>query len=1025
MFEMGSERLPGWLQALGYDGAEASLHQSGDAIDAAHPYASELGDLLRPDGQIRAQAVFDVQGFPTVVFFEDDGTLLQSREQLDRIRQRIWNQNLISIVMVVNEDGLIAFPLDRKGKPSKELKLSDASLYGPMSAADVRSNEIRQRFPEWFKKESRVDRQLLKNLGATIELLIDAGHEKEIAQTLMGQALFISYLEHRGIVSETYRGRRKVDAFQSLVASNDLAGIKKLIAKLRGDFNGDFLSPDKDTGELWDHVNAEAFPILSNFLKRVDASSGQQSFWNYDFSYIPVELLSGIYETFIGDERHATGAYYTPRALAVLVVDQVFASSKDPLGEYIYDGACGSGILLTTAFRRMVGFAEARINRQLTLTERIDLLKERIFGSDLNKSACKVTAFSLYLSLLENLKPSDVLALQENENVKLPPLKHNLVSGEILGDFFSPSNPFASKPRFSLLISNPPWREPDGDERTTADVYAEKTSRVTRTHRQMAADFAFRAADCLIEGGRICLITPGSLFLAPSSQEFVRGWALSNRIHQIINFGDLKEFLFDDAEHSCLVVTASPRRHDANGIPPDEMIDYWAPKCDTSLAFGRLTLASGDRHAVQAQAVASDCSRLVTLMWGNEADLALLRRLRRLGTFEEMTGGKKPRWIRRKGMHRFDAHVKVPVSTKSLRNHPFVEIGALKRGLPIVLTEDLIPFPAELKEVAKLSDELLSTFEGPRILFPDGASTGLEIRACYLDARASFTSSVGVIAGTVQDADLLRFAAAYLRSDLIKYYLAMSAYQIVIDRPKVTLENVGTFPFVAPESHPNPKLAKAVLKKVAKLLATLEPKNVLRAVDEFSSVRDGLNDLVFDYFELTDAEKLLVQETVTEIVPSIKPRGFSSLYTKLQQRTDSTQMASYAAALELELLDWQRELDGKGGLAVEVVAMDSHNAGAFGVVRVDLRSGNEKAKILEDNQAVKKVLDELRNRQLLPMSVTEDMYFSPDAIIWTDRSLYLIRPLIRRFWLRHTAVRDARSIVLSIHEASPKKGARE
>ena len=62
--------------------------------------------------------------------------------------------------------------------------------------------------------------------------------------------------------------------------------------------------------------------------------TGQGDFWNYDFSHIPVELLSGLYESFLSsDQQENDSAYYTPRHLAVLAVDQALAASQDPLSE--------------------------------------------------------------------------------------------------------------------------------------------------------------------------------------------------------------------------------------------------------------------------------------------------------------------------------------------------------------------------------------------------------------------------------------------------------------------------------------------------------------------------------------------------------------------------------------------------------------------------------------------------------------------------------------------------------------------
>ncbi|HWX35909.1 MAG TPA: hypothetical protein VNZ53_51890 [Steroidobacteraceae bacterium] len=83
-----------WLEKLGYAAERAVLHVRGDSLsDTHHPYALEIKKLLKPDGAVRAQAVFDVEGMPTVVFVGEDGAPL-SEEELAGARKRIWNQNL-------------------------------------------------------------------------------------------------------------------------------------------------------------------------------------------------------------------------------------------------------------------------------------------------------------------------------------------------------------------------------------------------------------------------------------------------------------------------------------------------------------------------------------------------------------------------------------------------------------------------------------------------------------------------------------------------------------------------------------------------------------------------------------------------------------------------------------------------------------------------------------------------------------------------------------------------------------------
>ncbi|WP_209444077.1 hypothetical protein [Rhizobium sullae] len=49
----------------------------------------------------------------------------------------------------------------------------------------------------------------------------------------------------------------------------------------------------------------------------------------------------------------------------------------------------------------------------------------------------------------------------------------NLVHGEETADFFRNEHAFNGR-RFSLIISNPPWAEPEGATRTSADDWAER-----------------------------------------------------------------------------------------------------------------------------------------------------------------------------------------------------------------------------------------------------------------------------------------------------------------------------------------------------------------------------------------------------------------------------------------------------------------------------------------------------------------------------------------------------------------------
>lgn len=1018
---MSTDWLSQWLDKLGYDAEPSALHRAGRPVSALHPYALELQALLKPTGAIRAQAVFDVEGMPTVVFVAPEDGLPLTDTALDDVRRRIWNQNLASVVISVQQHTATALPARRLRTAGESLTLANARSDGPFSMADVRSSDLSRRLPNWFDAKARVDRKLLDNLSAAVTQLHGngAGMPRRQAELLMGQVLFVSYLEHRGIVSPTYRDKRKVRALRELVDAADGAGVAALISQLHGDFNGDFL--DDDGQDPWAGLTTQGFGTLNQFLSRTDLTSGQQDFWNYDFSFIPVELLSGLYESFMTDEEQAdTGAYYTPRHLATLAVERAFAASPDPLAEEIFDGACGSGILLTTAYRRLIALHEARDGAQLSFAQRRTLLLGHIFGGDTNPMACRVTAFSLYLSLLEGLNPADVLEAQERYGVKLPSLRgSNLCSGDS-GDFFSDDHPFAGR-RFSLLISNPPWKEPPGGVSTSADEWAGAQG-APFVRRQIAGAFSLKALDYLTEGGRLCLILPITQFLGPTSEPFVP--YLFDRVQprELINFGDLQQLLFPTAANTCHVFVGTRRSLRASGrIGVTETFEYCVPKADLSLAFGRLTLQSADRHRLQTQAVREDPQLLVALMWGDSDDVALWTRLGTHGTFSDFWTGPKHRrrWVNRKGVH-FEDKSRSSDPAGPLRQMPFIPVDILRLGAPVLDRSLLQKWPREQTHVAGLNNELMEIFDGPRVLYPDGFSKQEHnVRAVFYNGPGSFKSSVGVIAGPRQDEALLRFAAIYLRSSLARYFLMLRGWKMLCERNGVHLEDVKAFPFFAPEQAPVPEQAAAALETIARFSRELEAVPQLEQPSYFQQHKRTLDDSVFDYFGLSATERQLVRETVDVLMPSIRPRSYKSLYTPIQRRASKEDMGDYACTLAGALAMWRNRMGGRGQFHVSVVGMDPQLCGPVGVVRIQLLPDGTDGSTVEaglDTALVAKTLATLRQEGLVRIADGESRQLLPDTLIWTEHGLYLTRPMTRRGWLTRSALRDAERIVRDVHQ---------
>lgn len=1001
-----------WLDAWGYSDSPGGLYCHSASVPATHAYRNEIGELLDTDGIIRASAVYDVDGVPAICFLEDDGRFIEDSTAIDRIREKIWNQNLISIVLVVGELNAVAVPVIRSEHYGEVLPRDRACKTGLYSRRDVESGDAFRRHAEWFAPESRVDRDLLTNLCRIVQDLEKYGVKKADAQYLMAQILFVSYLEHREIIGETYKYKNKLVSLEELVRGKNRNGIIRLLSQLKNDFNGDFLETETSGSTLWKNLSDRAFDRLADFLGRMDLETGQLSLWRYDFRYIPVELISGIYESFLSDEKRDVGAYYTPRHLANLVVDQAFADSPNILDERIYDGACGSGILLTTAYRRMLAYAEVNNGRALGFKERRELLEEHIFGSDISVSACRVTVFSLYLSMLEGLQPSDIAELQENENVKLPSLhEKNILGGPDRGDFFSDCNLLAISGRFTIFLSNPPWIEPKKKQILSSDRWAYKNG-IKIPRRQTAGAFMMRSCESLIATGRVCLILPISIVAAPTSADFFRAWLDLYKLKRLINFGDLRKLLFNTARQPCLILVATPRsEYSLEKVTSTETFEYWVPKADVSLAFGRLTLHCTDRHRLLTSLVRQDNQLLTAYFWGTSRDVATITDLRLKGTLANLIDTNK-NWHVCKGFHKHDASVSEPVTSEPLLRLPYLDAKNFDVDGPVLNAQLLSNFPPNIKTVARLPEDLVTTFEGPKIVFTDGITNSRSVRAAFSKDVFSFSSSIGVISGKKNDEPLLRFVAVYLHSKLAQYVLLMTAYQINFERERVTLGNIRQLPMIHPDWHVNPTRAWEIVYTIAEKTTLIENQTILRnTYDPFEC-----EGLIFEYFGITPQEMERINEIADVIAPNLQPSSVTNLDTRLQKRPSQSIINGYARALREEINEWKSARGGVGDVEVTITLNSGFVCGPLGIVKIIplakyQNEYNVVSAVKTDDQLIDFLLESLNEKKLLPLQFQNNLYLSPDVLIRNRNSIYLIKPLVTRFWLCSEAYRDAERIV--------------
>jgi len=196
-----------------------------------------------------------------------------------------------------------------------------------------------------------------------------------IIHALIGKYVYIRYLYDRRILSKEWLVENNITLDSVLSRNATLAGLLYLTEVLENRFNGAiFPLPSNIQVTLSDEIVS----LVASTFKGDDPVSGQLhlDFEAYDFSYIPVETLSSIYEQFLHSQGTGkkVGAVYTPEPVADYLLCELNESKPLQSGMKILDPCCGSGIFLVLAYRRLIELELAKKPNR-TLPKPIELQK--------------------------------------------------------------------------------------------------------------------------------------------------------------------------------------------------------------------------------------------------------------------------------------------------------------------------------------------------------------------------------------------------------------------------------------------------------------------------------------------------------------------------------------------------------------------------------------------------------------------------------------------------------------------------
>jgi hypothetical protein len=554
------------LGAVGFD------PESTDTLDG-------LVSVRRPPVELRvdeASLVRNVQAFDTIdyVFFRrfDDARSSQpaafvidntaerlTKAQLAKTHHDLW---LIGVAPLV----YIAWPTridvlscargpdfwdDGRRHYSPAAQLEVASQVDAALAARRRFSA--RRLADGTFWEDRENQSLANHKRAAHESLIQAvvetdqaldGEANPVLRRLLLLTVLVKYLEDRGVFpGDGWFGRFRKGArsFLDVLQGEEPDEVLRLLETLERKFNGDVFYLPADT-----KLTKAA---LRRFAHLVEAKTlGEQRYlWElYSFDHLPVDVISHLYQRFV---RGST-AVYTPPFLAALLLDVAMPYDKLTGHERVFDPACGSGVFLVGAFRRLVCAWRAKHAWRKPDVETLkSILRDQIFGVEMSGDAVDLTAFSLALAVCDSLHPNVIWS-----ELRFEPLRNNNLWQTDFFEACAPGHAVASSlnRKFDLIVGNPPFES----------RFTEAAKRINASHvakrdeipdKQIAYLFLDQCLRMLSEKGRLCLIQPSSFLYNLQSHSFRSFVARTGRLESVLDFTSVRG-LYEGADPKTIAV---------------------------------------------------------------------------------------------------------------------------------------------------------------------------------------------------------------------------------------------------------------------------------------------------------------------------------------------------------------------------------------------------------------------------------------------------------------------------------------
>lgn len=987
-------------------------------------FSSRVNRLI--EGKINPDAFFCFGNKPLILFYENPSDKLA-------IHKSIWNFNESPIVFIVEDDNLEIFngfnflkdedSLERIGSYEK---LDDFNYFKLVTGSTWEDYQAE------LDKKKRVDYHLLENIKAARELLQGFINDESfrIVNALIGKIIFIRYLIDRevkiGLKNEESRYWNTSDLITILSRRDQAIDFFK---HLQFKFNGDMFPLDDVDYDL---ITQECLNIIIRLLNEEDLGKGQLSLFKlYDFSIIPIEFVSNVYESFIGEKnQEKEGAYYTPLFLVDYILSETVQKHFE--NKYIYncrvlDPACGSGIFLVETLRKIIErFIDIHpaIANNPSLFKKVlpTLAKNNIFGVDKNLAAIQVAIFSIQLTLLDYQEPSDI------ETFRCPPL---LNTNFFESDFFEtdqekPLNKVVGKLAFRFILGNPPWKRGKGDEKKPLfDEYIKQRKKeekklqkegpeITISNKEIAQAFLLRVSDFSNENTECGLIATSKVLYNLQGKGF-RAYFLHNfKIKKVFELAPVRHEVFNQSSNDTAVGPAAILFYkDAQGVNTDfNVVDHVALKPSRFFSsFKVFSLTRNDFKKVEQKKLKDYDWLWKTLVYGSYLDFNFIKRLKSSYPSIGDLIKNESEFTVKQGLKKIDGSKKIDVSI--LLDWDFLDTGVRRKELQqffIVPTHnkwitDRVGYVSRNKD----GNVDIDVFCPPALLLKDGLTPNFEAVSALIETKMVFTDNITSIKPLTNNAQKLLFDFEFLLNSTFHSYWALQTASFVgIKQERSHDEEKFSIPYIKIDESQNIISGLNQLKK-KRYYASTEALSSLSVSLLDSQIRDeaeNINAKIEIVFQLDEIEKSIFNYASKILVPLIK--GNANVFNELLIK--DSYLLSYA---QVFLDRFTPTLNKNGKKFIVEIWHSRHIIGMlFKVVPDDADHNDNIVWFDKGNDLIMQKMTSLGANK-----ITDRLFVQKDIRGFEKDYFYVFKPNEKRLWHKAIAYLDADEFMDAILKA--------